>query len=337
MKMMLNKTARATALALGVALGLAGCGGGGGDSGPPMFLDQGLAINNSNYAAVAQSTVSSMGFLGDTSGVVTGAEVASKPQLLPVALDQAKRGLARLQSSGAVLSGVQTRQVVPCSQGGSLTLAINDVANNGSLDAGDGLTIDAAACIEQGVKIQGRIALTVQSLTGVYDSNNYSATVAMTLTGFVVTTGSDTAQGDGSITITLGRTPAGVTDIALDLPSLTLSGTEAGQTYSAKLTSVHMASRNETVGGVARTSLSYAGTLSSSAFGNRSVQISTPQTLVVAGSDNFPSSGQLLVSGSSGSKLRLTALSNTQIKLELDADGDGTYEAQATKTWAELQ
>lgn len=339
MKKMFRTTVRATALGLGVALGLAGCGGGGGDAGSPAVPapGNGLAISSSNYAAVAQSTVSSMGYLGDTSGVVTGAEVSSKPQLLPLAVEQAKRGLARLQSGGAVLSGVQTSEVVPCSQGGSLTLVINDAGNNGRLDAGDGITIDAAACIEQGVKIQGRIALTVQSLTGVYDSNNYSATVAMTLTGFVVTTGSDTAQGDGSITVTLGSTPAGVTDIGLDVPSLALSGTEAGQAYSTKLTGVHMALRNETVGGVARTSLTYTGALSSSAFGSRDVQISTPQTLLVQGSDDFPSSGQLLVTGSGGSKLRLTALSKTQVKLELDADGDGTYETSATKTWLELQ
>jgi hypothetical protein len=339
MKKILSKTARTTALGLGVALGLAGCGGGGGDAGAPMNTPQGngLAISASNYTAVAQSAVSSMGFLGDTSGLVTGAEVASKPQFLPLVVDQAKRGLARLQGGGAVLSGVQTSEVVPCSQGGTLTLVINDVGNNGSLDAGDGLTIDASACIEQGVKIQGRIALQVQALTGVYDSSNYSATVQMTLTAFVATTGSDTAQGDGTITVTLARTPAGVTDIVLDVPTLTLSGTEAGQSYSTKLTGVHMALRNETVSGAARTSLTYTGTLTSSAFGNRDVLISTPQTLVVQGSDAFPSSGQLMVSGSSGSKIRLTAMNKTQVKLELDADGDGAYETQATKTWLELQ
>jgi hypothetical protein len=42
------------------------------------------------------------------------------------------------------------------------------------------------------------------------------------------------------------------------------------------------------------------------------------------------------VTGANKSSMRMTALSASQVKQELDADGDGTYEANITVAWNSL-
>ena len=45
---------------------------------------------------------------------------------------------------------------------------------------------------------------------------------------------------------------------------------------------------------------------------------------------------QLLAAGANGSKLRMTVQSASSVLLELDANGDGSYETRTTHTWADL-
>jgi hypothetical protein len=53
-------------------------------------------------------------------------------------------------------------------------------------------------------------------------------------------------------------------------------------------------------------------------------------------SDDYPSSGVMVITGAANSQLKLTALSNTQVRQELDANGDGTYESSTTVNWNTL-
>lgn len=184
--------------------------------------------------------------------------------------------------------------------------------------------------------MQGRIALSVQALSGVYDSSNYSATLAMTLTAFSVTTGSDMAQGDGTVTLTVSQA-ATVGEVTLATSRLALSGRTGGQNFSTTLTDTKLTLRIETVNGSLRTSIRYNSSLASSSFNNKQVLITTPEALVITGSDSYPSSGYLLVQGDANSTLRVTAVNRTQARLELDAQGDGTYETQVLKAWTELE
>ncbi|MDR7267598.1 hypothetical protein J2X20_000227 [Pelomonas saccharophila] len=322
-------------------LGLSACGGGGGSAGTPSnpapTESPMLGISASNYQVVGQSAVSSAFFLNDTGGVITGAETGSDPRLLRHAVDTARRAMSVASGRQALLTGAEVRETVPCSQGGSLAVTVTDVNNNGNFDLGDSLSLDAQSCKEDGDVMNGRISLSVQALTGVYDSSNYSATLAMTLTAFNVTTGSDMAQGDGTITLTVSQTPAGVGEVVLATSRLVLSGRAGGQNFTTTLTDTKLTLRIETVNGSPRTSISYNSSLAGSGFDNKQVLITTPQPLVITGSDTYPSSGYLLVQGNASSALRITAVNRTQARLELDAQGDGAYETQVLKTWAELE
>lgn len=327
------------ALVAACAWGLAACGGGGGSSSAEDTpLPSGLlSVSADNYQAVAQSAVSSALFLGDAGELVSGADAAPSPRLLRQAVQRARQGLSAASGRPALLTGVEVRDTLPCTQGGSIAMTLNDANNNGNIDAGDSLTLDMQACREEGALLQGRLVLAMQTLTGVFDSNNFSATLTMTMTGFSVSTGNDAAQGDGALSLSISQTPAGVGELTLSTPRLVMSGRVAGQNYATTITDTRLTLRDETVGGTPRSSISYASTLASSQFGNRQVVITTPQAFVIVGSDSYPSSGQLLARGQGNSAVRITALNATQVRLELDAGGDGSYETQVTKAWVELQ
>jgi hypothetical protein len=327
------------AVVLACALSLAACGGGGGSSGgtdtPPASTL--LGISASNYQAVSQAAVSSALFLGDSSGLVTGAEASTDARLLRHAVNTARRGFGLASDRPVLVTGVEVRDTIACAQGGSIAVTVNDANNNSNFDAGDSITMDLQSCREEGALMQGRLAISVQAVTGVFDSNNYSATMTMTMTAFNVTTGSDSAQGDGALSMTLSQSPSGVADMTLSTARLTLSGRVGGQSFTTTLTDTRLTLRDETLGGTLRTSISYSSTLDSSQFGNKQVTITTPQALVATAGNAYPSSGQLLVRGHANSAVRITAINATQARLELDAEGDGNYETQVTKTWAELQ
>jgi hypothetical protein len=66
------------------------------------------------------------------------------------------------------------------------------------------------------------------------------------------------------------------------------------------------------------------------------VSFSTPTTIVRRGTDMYPYTGVLLISGASNSALRLTVISNSQVQEDLDANGDGTYEGATIVNWNTL-
>jgi hypothetical protein len=63
---------------------------------------------------------------------------------------------------------------------------------------------------------------------------------------------------------------------------------------------------------------------------------STPIAFTRCAVDPYPRAGQRLVSGASGSRLQLTALSVTTVRVELDANGDGTFEQSRELPWGAL-
>jgi len=91
----------------------------------------------------------------------------------------------------------------------------------------------------------------------------------------------------------------------------------------------------ETDGAVTQTEVTLNGSFTASSIGGR-VQVTTMQPLRQLGTDIYPSSGQVVVTGSASTHLRVTALNATQVQLELDANGDGTYEGSGVFAWGTL-
>jgi len=72
-----------------------------------------------------------------------------------------------------------------------------------------------------------------------------------------------------------------------------------------------------------------------------SVNVSTVTPCVTDAARNFPSSGVLSLTGAGGSNIRVTingdeTHATPQLKIELDADGNGTFETSVDRNWADL-
>ncbi|MGM9480502.1 hypothetical protein ACS5PN_04845 [Roseateles sp. NT4] len=340
--MALHRKRRAgTVLALALALGLAACGGGGGGSSDPIVRvpedSQDLNLASSNYETAGRASVANVFVPIGVGDVGVFDPIGAAPWLLRLSVDLTRRALRSPGTPLALLLGIQLRQTLPCSGGGSLVVSLADSNSNGRFDNGDGIALEAQSCREEdGTVLQGRVSFAVQSLSGFIDSSSYGATLAVTLSAFSATRGADTVQGDGTLNFTQTQTPT-VSELKLSTDFMMFSGRQDGQPFTTTLSGVKLTLRTETVTGVSRTTISYEGQISSSGLGGKRVIVTTPQPLVITGSDRYPSSGQLMVQGNGGSALRISSVNATQARLEVDAEGDGRYEAQTTKSWAELK
>jgi hypothetical protein len=83
--------------------------------------------------------------------------------------------------------------------------------------------------------------------------------------------------------------------------------------------------------------LTFAATVALSSFGNQLVVLSTASPWLMRNGDAYPYAGQMLITGQAGSKIWINAVSSSNVKLELDASGDGVYEESKVVTWASLQ
>lgn len=315
-----RNAAAAFASTLSLSL-LAACGGGGGDGGTPASpTGSSLSIAASNYQQVAQVVVSTTGYLMDTGDFAIGEPSGASAQ-------SARRVRAQQARPRATSS-----ETVTCTQGGSLQLSFNDQNNNGNWDVGDTLRAVAINCREDGLTLQGGLGLNAKALSGSFGSGSYSATLQLSLENFSITEGSDTSTGNGNLDMQIS-VAAGTTELTLVVDAISVAGTEAGQLYNHGLRDARQSLRLPLAGG---STSSTSATVSSSKLGDKSVRIETPTPFETAVNAQFPSSGQMLISGANGSKLRLSAQNATQVLLELDGDGDGSYETRSTKAWSEL-
>lgn len=83
--------------------------------------------------------------------------------------------------------------------------------------------------------------------------------------------------------------------------------------------------------------LTFSATLAMPSFANQFVVLTTTSPWLMRNGANSPYAGQMLIAGEAGSKIRITAVSTSNVRLELDAAGDGAYEESRVVTWASLQ
>ncbi|MBC7919363.1 MAG: hypothetical protein H7Y28_16290 [Rhodoferax sp.] len=321
-----------------VAAFVTACGGGGGGSasgntpGGPVAL----AIDSSNYTMASQEAVSSSFFVSDTSTLLTGAQVEASRSPVNFALAQVPHVNQWFAAAPQLLVGAVTEQTVNCPNGGTMTVKVQDANNNNKADSGDSITIIANQCKDGASTIGGSLDLKIKTLTGAFNTPPSKAEMSMTLTNLVSTTASGTTSGNGTINMTLDLPDNQHINSTLQVPSLSMTSTISGTTYTRSLENFSVSESVTSGLGGTSSSTSINGTITSTALGQKTITVSTltpfKRTLPAA----YPSSGQLVVSGANGSKARITAINATQALLELDANGDGTYEVTTTKSWSQL-
>ena len=329
---------------LSSALLLSACGGGGGGGGGNGAIDPAptrtpLAITSSNYQTVAAQAVGTGSYLMDAgAGNVLGVDAQALPQPLRIARDQALQLPALFaQGQGPMVVGATSTVNQPCSMGGSIEITVTDANNNQSFDAGDGMTLKAMACRQAEGTLDGSMEYALKAGSGTFGSSQYSATLGVKLNNLRVTSSVGTQTGHGEFQMTIAATGAGAATLTMSIPTFITSGTVSGSSYQSSLSGFYLSVSTTPVGFGYRSTLSFGGTINSTALESRDVTISTPVALVQEPSRLHPSSGQVMAKGANGSQVRVTAQADGKALVELDANGDNVFETSTLKTWAELR
>ncbi|MFT3816997.1 MAG: hypothetical protein QM750_05125 [Rubrivivax sp.] len=320
--------------ALAAAALLTACGGGGGDAGAGSGR---LPLSADNYVRAGQEALAAGLQFEESTELIVGAQVVrrSDASLLNVVL-------AALRSAGApalpaTATGVVITSSVDCDNaGGRYTLASNDANSNNRYDAGDSLTFTFSNCTLDGDTANGIAVITIKSLSGDLNSDVYNGSFGVTMTALALSGASGRYTGDGQFDVTLVGTAAHTGSETISVGSFKSVAVFGSQTSSRTLTNFTVNETHVPDGSGERSSVRFEGTVATTGFDDRSVVAATASPFVTGAGARYPSSGQALVTGLGSSALRVTVVDGSTVRFELDANGDGVYEATATRAWSEL-
>jgi hypothetical protein len=319
---------------------LAACGGGGGGGGESSggnatTSNTPLVLTGVNYESVSQTVLEGTNslsvFSSTTSTLLTGVALDTPPSWMPALVSQVKKIQSWSVGRTQVLNGVVTSQSENCEYGGSLNASVNDANNNEKADSGDSMSISFDNCaISRIERISGSMSIVINS----YSEGNFNAAdISMRLDNFKVVTGNSTAAAVGDMRLNINEDSSKTTYL-ISGNNLTTSTTVSGVTERSSLSGFSMSLTDSKTG---IDQMTYRGTVAMSSFDNQYVVVSTISPWSLSNGATYPYAGQMLLSGQSGSKIRITAVSSASVKLELDASGDGVYEESKVVTWASLQ
>jgi hypothetical protein len=333
----MRKTIRAAGATLSLAVLLTACGGGGGSDPPPPGGGAALRITSTNYVRTAQEAVGTAFYVGDTAGFVTGAQVADESLLLAAVRAQITLLPQRFRQATPRVAGAQIVETELCGGGGSLTFTLDDVNNNQDIDAGETARLSFANCLELGLRVNGVMSLRLDTLSGNLDGFVYSLSATATLENFAVTASGVAVTGNGQIRVAESSSGIYSQTLTVDVQSLTTSVTTGTETVTRSASNLILTQVRAPLGSSYNETLSFGGTITSSALESRSFTLATVAPFVRSANATYPASGRATITGDANSSARLTAQSATQVLIELDADGNGVYETSVLKNWSELR
>ena len=328
-------------------LGIVGCGGGGGGANVTAAAAPTVTISASNQGKASraltdggQAFSSSQPFAapgGAAAQSAVGSPVTQRTGVLP---SMVREGLvaafgshrtATIASATRPAASASSSQA--CTVSGSISTTLNDADNSLSVSPGDSLQLTFDQCVESvGELTSGSLVFTVGSVTSAASGNvQFSGSVAFVQMTSTSTTQTTSVNGSVDVAATITSTSF---QMALDVGSDGLTVTSSAPGYLDTI--VYEAGTGLTVtatdGAVAESDVTLNGSFTASSIGGR-VLVTTVRPLRQLGSDDYPSSGQVVLTGAAGTHLRVTALDATDVQLDLDANGDGIYETSGVFAW----
>lgn len=313
---------------------LSACGGGGGStpSGSSTPTAEPAALTQANYVGVAQEALSSSDYLTTATDFATGAQVSDPKVLIRFGQAQVPKLSHWFAGAPAQAVGVVTSRTESCAGGGYITISLNDLNGNNQEDVGDSASVTAVNCSVEGETLNGQLVVTLKRITGTRVSYPYAASIDLQFNNLVAQSASTRTVGNGHLLVSIEGRTANEGSLDLSTSDFSVASSYGGVAYSQSLS--NYASSIVTMS--SSTSASTSGTLTSSAFESKSIAIKTLVPFVRVNSQTYPDSGKMLITGAAGSAVRITATSATTVLIELDADGNGSYEKSTSKLWSEM-
>ncbi|NPC58824.1 hypothetical protein [Caenimonas soli] len=338
---------RAFALVSSLLLAACGGGGGGGSSGTggsTTAAPQAVLITETNAKPVAADALEAVQGASAMQGtnLLTGVEVQSE-SAAPAGI-RAVAGIARVASASlagrtALASGVAISESAACPSGGGISITGN-VSGGASLVPGDTITIAANNCklAVDGVltTMNGSLSMTVVS-GSMPASGPFHVVVQYVLADLSV-------QAAGTTVVVAGTAQLDWTSSSITSETMIASGTSMTVRETTGTTTHTSAMKNYSQsvavnGSTVTSSLSATIETSSTRLGasGGSYTITTPTPLVWNSSTNVLSAGVVKVVGANSSQLVMTVTGSNAVTIQVDANGDGTFEKTVFSTATELR
>jgi hypothetical protein len=332
-------------LALAGAIVLASCGGGGGSAGSGSggvgSGPQSVPITESNAKPVAANAIDAAQNTSATSGAAlpVGVQVDAGAGATDIQLvAETARRAAQKFAAAHLPAGISISETDACSLGGTMTITGNVASPNG-IGPGDSLSVSMSNCAEtvsgQSVVMNGQMTFSIVS-GSIGDTLPFHIVMNVTLTNLNVQGGGVTAVGNGDVT--LDWTANSATSQTLTATGTSLS---SRQTISGTTRTNTMRSYAQTLtvnGSTLSSTLSATIETDSPRLGNGTMKytITTPTAVVWSASNRLATAGVVKVVGANNSQLLATIGANGTVTLQVDANGDNTFETTVTTTTAEL-
>lgn len=308
---------------------LVSCSGSDGGSAAPLPMPSSMAkIDATNAASIAGGVVDAVLASGSFGDILSGGGSGSLA-------GKADNGLSKAVGSqpGGLLGFFASAPIpetnVLCAVDGSVTVT-GQVANPTTLSAGDRLRFEFFDCDDGADQVlNGVYEIVVNNFSGDVLQGLFDLNATATFDGFEVTQGLEMTALTGATTLDLDTSIPLMTSVSVSGVSLSVSDNTDSATLTDFRTDV---THNAGVAPEVYTTAA-SGTLTSTLF-EGDVNYSTPVPLQgFVGEYPFP--GELLVTGEGGASLRLMALDNINVRLEIDP-GDGSGIVTQDITWFEV-
>ena len=332
-------------LTLAASVALAACGGGSGDDyGHDYDHDRGPSqgtqstLTRANYVPVAQTALTTNAYLLDVPSMFLGAEVSDSAVLVKFIqsrVAQFPRPAAAVAQAVAV--GVVTVEEELCGQSGKVQMEYNDANNNGFDDRGDSVVIKAYNCAFGGAVLNGQVKLMLNSTSGNPDTYPYSMSATAVATDLSATAAGVTTKGSGSMDFRVSEQSAVSQDINLYASSFSIT-TVSGTTTTSQTLKGYEVSLNVRPYSPQQQlyTSSVNGTLIDSAFAYQAFNIKTTRPFTRLSNQRYADQGEITITDSFRGTVRAKVLSTTTVGIDLDEDGNGSYETGVNKLWSEM-
>lgn len=319
------------ALTLVASIALVACGGGGGSDSPSEA--QG-SLTRSNYVSVSQSVLAANAYLLGASSLFIGSDVRGAAAL--GALTSAQLPADMPPPTDTVADAPVITEKI-CGDGGKVVMEYTDVNKNRRTDRGDVLNFRAYNCVYGNAVLNGQVKLTLDSLSGTPDTYPNTTSATAVYTNLSVTAASVTTIGNGSMTYNLSKQSVVSQDLSLYASTFSLT-TIAGTTTTSQTLKNYDVSLNMRPRNVSQQAYisSINGTFIDSAFGSQSLTVKTMQPFVRLSNQPYADQGETTMTDGTRAKARAKVISATSVAIDLDEDGNGSYEIGVNKLWKEM-
>ena len=327
------------ALAGMTAIGLVACGGGGSSDGVPGTGTPPAAVklDAANYKA-ASSTVVDAGFgladLDADAALDANAKASSAMRAAMKSFDSLRRAASKPGPNGAI--GATTDSTTNCSGGGTVRIETS-ISRPAASSAGDRVAITYDNCIDVFARTEtdGKVEflLTYAGLGDYFRDPAYDVRLTYTFTQMRTVDTEGTSIVDGSFQLESVRSAVRTGYDSFSAPRFESSFTPLGGTRSWSTLNSFVA-RNDYTTSTTTTTLD--GTVSGSDGLNEGSVVVDTTTPFVRAIGRFPHVGVLTATGDQGTKVEVRAIDDTTVRLSLDSNGDGAWDAVTDVAWTSI-